>query len=121
MTSVATINGSSVEISEESLSAFQSKLRGAVLQPLDPGYGEARKVWNGMTDKRPALIAQCQGTADVVASVNFARANALLVAVRGGGHSIAGHSVCDGGLMIDLARMNSVRVDPIARTARAGP
>ena len=120
MTSVATTDGGSINISEESLSEFQSRLRGTLLHSPDPAYEEARKVWNGMTDKRPALIAQCQGTADVVAAINFARSNGFLVAVRGGGHSIAGHSVCDGGLMIDLARMNSVRVDPLARTARAG-
>jgi FAD/FMN-containing dehydrogenase len=120
MTSVTTTDGGSINITEESSSAFQSRLRGTLLRPSDPGYEEARKVWNGMTNKRPALVVQCRGTADVVAAVNFARANGLLVAVRGGGHSIAGHSVCDGGLMIDLAGMNGVRVDPIAKTARAG-
>jgi FAD/FMN-containing dehydrogenase len=120
MTNVATTDGRTVDIAEEALSALQSKLRGNLLLPSDPAYEQARKVWNGMTDKRPGLIVRCHGTADVVASVSFARANELLVAVRGGGHSIAGHSVCDGGLMIDLAGMNGVRVDPLARTARAG-
>jgi hypothetical protein len=119
MTSVATTDGRTVDIADEALSAFRLTLRGTLLQPDHPTYDDARKVWNGMTDKRPALIVECQGTADVVASVNFARSNGLLVAVRGGGHSIAGHSVCEG-LMIDLAKMNGVRVDPLARTARAG-
>jgi hypothetical protein len=120
MTTIVTRSGGATNLNEESLSEFVKLIRGAVLLPSDPDYEAARKVWNGMTDKKPALIVQCQGTADVTASVNFARANDLLVAVRGGGHSIAGHSVCEGGLMIDLARMNSVRVDPIAKTARAG-
>jgi FAD/FMN-containing dehydrogenase len=72
-----------------------------------------------MTDKRPGLIAQCAGVADVIKAVNFARDNGLLVAVRGGAHSVAGHSVCDGGILIDLSLMKSVRVDPAKRTARA--
>ena len=88
--------------------------------PADQVYEDARKVWNGMTDKQPAMIARCEGTADVVHCVKFARANDLLVAVRGGGHSIAGHSVCEGGLMIDLAQMHGVRVDAANRSARAG-
>ncbi len=116
---VATIAGSPANVSEEALSEFRAGLRGELVLSSDPPYDEVRKVWNGMTDKRPALIAQCHGTADVVAAVNFARRNDLLVAVRGGGHSIAGHSVCDGGLMIDLSRMNGVRVDPAKKTARA--
>jgi len=122
MTNVAvrTTEGGSVQISEEALLEVRGSLRGTALLPAEPGYEDARKVWNGMTDKRPALIIQCQGTADVVAAVKFARAHSLLVAVRGGGHSIAGHSVCDDGLMVDLSRMNSVRVDPLNRTARAG-
>lgn len=120
MTTVANTTGGRVEVSEQALAELRGMLRGTVLQPSEPGYEDARRVWNGMTDKRPGLIVQCQGTADVVAAVKFARESDLLVAVRGGGHSIAGHSVCDGGLMIDLARMNSVRVDPRAGTARAG-
>jgi FAD/FMN-containing dehydrogenase len=117
---VSTTDGGAATISEQDLSEFQATLRGSLLTSSEPGYDDARKVWNGMTDKHPALVAQCLGTADVIASVNFAKAHDLLVAVRGGGHSIAGHSVCDGGLMVDLSRMNSIRVDPASRTARAG-
>ncbi len=108
-------------IPEAALSEFHTSLRGPLLLPDQPGYDEARKVWNGMVDKRPALIARCAGAGDVIHSVNFAHANNLLVAVRGGGHNIAGNAVCDGGLMIDLSRMKGVRVDPARRTARAEP
>ena len=85
----------------------------------DGGYDDARKVWNGMIDRRPALIARCAGVADVINSINFARTHRLLVAVRGGGHNVAGNATCDGGLMIDLSEMHSIRVDPAQRTARA--
>src|SRR5438876_249517 len=98
---------------------FKASLRGEVIGPGDVGYETARKLWNGMFDRRPALIARCDGTADVISSVNFARDNNLLVAVRGGGHSFPGHSVCDGGLVIDLSPMKGIRVDPSARTSRA--
>src|SRR5208282_3110109 len=94
-------------------------LRGRLLRPGDDRYDEARKVWNGMIDRRPALIARCTGAADVLAAVRFARAHGLLLSVRGGGHNITGNAVCEGGLMIDLSPMKSVRVDPIGRTARA--
>ena len=84
-------------------------------------YDAARTVWNGRIDRRPALIARCAGAADVIAAVNFARTNELLVAICGGGHSPPGHAVCDDGLMIDLSRMKSIRVDPLAQTALAEP
>lgn len=98
---------------------LKTSLRGQLLGPADPGYDEARRVWNGMADRRPALIARCAGPSDVIRAVNFARSQGMVVAVRGGGHSIPGHSVCDDGLMIDLSRMNGIRVDPVRRTARA--
>ena len=100
---------------------FKARLRGSLLHPGDDGYDQARKIWNGMFDRRPALIARCAGAADVISAVNFARDNGLQVAVRGGGHSFPGHSVCDGGLVIDLSPMKAIRVDPAARTARAEP
>ncbi len=96
-----------------------TRFQGALLREGDDGYDEARAVWNGMYDRRPALIARCSSTADVVAAVNFARENDLTVAVKGGGHSAQGYGTCDEGLMIDLSRMNRVEVDPAASTARA--
>ncbi|MGI9225801.1 MAG: FAD-binding oxidoreductase [Woeseiaceae bacterium] len=98
---------------------FGDSLRGALLAAGDEGYDHARAVWNGMIDKRPALIARCEGAADVSHAITFAHERDLLVSVRGGGHSISGKAVSDGGLMIDLSTMNSVRVDQSAGTARA--
>ena len=116
---VLTTTGAATAIEEAAVAAFQASLRGELLHASAPGYDDARKVWNGMIDKRPALIARCVGVADVIAAVNFARTNDILVSVRGGGHNITGNAVCDGGLMIDLSRMKSVRVDPVQRRARA--
>lgn len=94
-------------------------MRGSILMPASDEYDDARRIWNGMIDRCPAIIARCAGTADVVDAVNFAREHDLLLAVRGGGHNVAGNAVCDGGLMIDLSAMRGVHVDPGARTARA--
>jgi FAD/FMN-containing dehydrogenase len=99
--------------------ALRSRFRGALLQPGEEGYDEARRVWNGAIDRRPALIARCAGADDVAVAVRFAREHGLPVSVRGGGHAVAGHAVVDGGLMIDLSAMKAIRVDPGARTARA--
>ena len=92
---------------------------GDLIQPHDPGYDRARAVFNGMIDRRPALIARCTGPADVVAAVRFARAQELLVAVRAGGHSVPGYGTCDGGIVIDVAPMKGIWVDPEAGTVRA--
>lgn len=100
---------------------FKASLRGPLFQPGEAGYDDARKIWNGMIDRRPALIACCSGAADIINSVNFARSQGLVLSVRGGGHNIAGNAVCDGGLMINLSPMKSVRVDPVRRIARAEP
>jgi len=89
--------------------------------PGEPGYDEARTIWNAMVDRKPAAIVRAAGAADVLLTVRFAREHKLLLAIRGGGHNIAGNAVCDGGLMLDLSRMKSVRVDPVARTARVEP
>jgi FAD/FMN-containing dehydrogenase len=101
------------------ISALRDRFRGALLRPGEEGYDEARRVWNGAVDRRPALIARCAGADDVQAAVRFARECDLPISVRGGGHSVLGHGVCDGGLMIDLAHMKAVTVDPAARRARA--
>ena len=92
---------------------------GQLVQPGDPDYDEARAVFNGMIDRRPALVARCTGLADVVAAVKFARAQELLVAVRAGGHSVPGYGTCDGGIVIDVAPMKGVWVDAEAGIARA--
>ncbi|MGQ0570855.1 MAG: FAD-binding oxidoreductase [Armatimonadota bacterium] len=116
---IATLNGGDGTLTSTWVDRFRAKLRGELLRPDENGYEAARKVWNGMVDKRPALIARCTGTADVVASVNFARDNDILLSVRGGGHNYAGKAVCDGGLMIDLSPMSAVKVDPSKQIARA--
>jgi FAD/FMN-containing dehydrogenase len=94
-------------------------LRGEIVLPGDSGYEDARRVWNGMVDRRPAIIAYCTGADDVAETVSFARSYDLQLSVRGGGHSIAGASVCDQGVVIDLSRMKAITVDPQRRTARA--
>lgn len=98
---------------------LRTRFRGVLLRPGEEGFDEARRIWNGAIDRRPDLIARCAGTDDVVEAVRFARERNLLVSVRGGGHAVAGHAVCDGGMMIDLSLMKAVRVDPQARTVRA--
>jgi FAD/FMN-containing dehydrogenase len=118
---LTTLAGGTVKVPEAALAALKACIRGAVLVRDDDGYDAARTVWNGMIDRRPALIVRCLGTADVRAAVNFAREQGAVLAVRGGGHNIAGSAVCDGGVMIDLSRMKSVRIDPVARTARVEP
>ena len=103
------------------IETLRTTVRGAVLCSGQDGYDAARTIPNAMIDRRPAVIARCTGAADVIACVRFAREHDLLVSVRGGGHSVAGKSVCDGGLMIDLSTMKGIRVDPSRRTARAEP
>jgi FAD/FMN-containing dehydrogenase len=106
-------------IEESAVLELRGRLRGTLLRPGDPGYDEARRVWNGMIDRRPALIVRGAGAADVIQAVGFARERGLPLAVRGGGHNVAGNAVCDGGLVIDLSRMKGIRVDPARRTVRA--
>jgi FAD/FMN-containing dehydrogenase len=113
------ITASDVRPDEAALSELTASFRGQIVTPADLGYDEHRKVWNGSIDRRPAVIARCAGVRDVIAAVKFAREHGLLVAVRGGGHSFPGHSVCDDGMVIDLGLMKGIRVDPEARTARA--
>src|ERR1700756_5345924 len=103
---------------EEATEAFAAGVRGPVLRPGDESYDEARAIWNGLIDRRPALIVQCSGAADVVDAVNFARDQGLLVSIKGGGHNVAGNAVNDGGLVIDLSQMRGVHVDPATQTVR---
>lgn len=113
-----TLTGGETLIPSRHVEALAASLRGAVILPGSESYDTARKVWNGLFDRRPALIARCSGTADVVKAVDFAREHVLLTAVRGGGHSTSGKSTCDGGLVIDLSAMRGVRVDAYTKTAR---
>jgi len=110
---------SSARLDPHTLDRLRAQLRGTVLTPGDPEYDQARALWNAMVDRRPALIARCLGAADVIACVEFARAQGLLLSIKGGGHNIAGLAACDGGLMLDMSRMRGVWVDPLTRTARA--
>jgi FAD/FMN-containing dehydrogenase len=105
------------QLSDQALAQLREQFDGPLLRPGDDGYEDARQLWNAMFDRRPALIARCTGTADVVAAVRFARGAGLEMAVRCGGHSVAGHSSTDGGVMVDLSPMRGVRVDADARRA----
>src|SRR5215469_7218503 len=106
-------------IAQSAMQKFRESLRGQSLCPGEPGYDTARTIPNGMINRRPAISARCAGAADVISCVRFAREHELLVSIRGGGHSVAGKSVCDDGLMIDLSAMKGIRVDPIRQTVRA--
>lgn len=119
--SARTLAGGSTTLSQSDLANLAASLRGKLLMPADEGYDKARQIWNGAFDKRPALLVRCAGSSDIVRAVEFARENQLLTAVRAGGHSSSGKSTCDGGIVIDLSQMQSVRVDPRARTARVEP
>ena len=107
-------------LNETTIAPLKSSFRGELIEQHDASYDTARKVYNGMFDRRPRLIARCGDVADVIAAVNFGRENNLVVSIRGGGHHAAGLGVCDDGLVIDLSRMNYVRVDPKKRTVLAG-
>jgi FAD/FMN-containing dehydrogenase len=113
----ATANG--MGMAGTDLDGLRSKFRGALLSPGDGGYDEARRVWNGAIDRRPALIARCAGKDDVMAAVRFGRERDLLTSIRGGGHGVSGTAVCDDGLMIDLSPMRDIHVNPDGMTARA--
>ncbi len=119
---VSTVQGREVTLKSEVLDKVRQGLGdGKLLFSGDPGYDQARTLWNAMIDRRPALIARCTGASDVILSVKFARENDLLMSVRGAGHNIAGNAACNGGLMLDLSPMKWVIVDPASRTVRVGP
>ncbi len=107
-------------VDEAAVEEFKASLRGELIQPSDESYDEARKVYNGMIDRRPRMIARCADVADVITAVNFGRENDLLIAIRGGGHNGGGLGICDDGLVIDLSLIKYTRVDPAARTVRVG-
>ena len=127
MIEIATTSGSQAVIDEADFDELRMRMRGPLLRVGHAGYDEARVVFNGMFDRRPALIVRCHGVADVLDAVQFARRHHLLTAVRGGGHSVSGNSMCDEGLVIDLSPMNSVSrgsqtaPSPASRVARRGP
>lgn len=106
-------------LTSDRITELKATFNGTLLQPGEAGYDQARMVWNGMIDKRPALIARCSNSEDVLQAVRFAQTYGLLVSVRGGGHNVAGNAVCDDGLMIDLSTMKAISVDAANRTARA--
>ena len=108
-----------IPLEEAVVQEFAANLRGELIRPEDQGYDSTRAVFNGMIDKRPAMIVRCAGPADVIQGVNFARTHDILLSVHGGGHSVAGNAVCDGGLMLDLSPMKGVRIDPARRSAQA--
>ncbi len=108
-------------MTDETHAKLRESLRGEVILRDDAGYDEARKIYNGMIEKRPLLIARCVDVADVITAVRYARDNNLLIAVRGGGHNGAGLGICDNGLVIDLSMMKGVHVDPKTRTVRVAP
>ncbi len=118
---VGTLDASTKRMPLGNVVKLRSKLHGTVALPGEEGYDAARTIWNAMIDRRPALVARCLDAADVVQAVKFARDENLLVAMRSGGHNIAGNAVCDGGFLIDLSLMKSVRVDPASGTARVEP
>jgi FAD/FMN-containing dehydrogenase len=116
---VTTLDGTTSTLSDALVNELRAALRGSLVLPGAEQYEQARHVWNGNIDRRPALIVRCAGVADVIAAVNFGRTNHLVLAVRGGAHSAAGHGTCDGGIVIDLGRMKGIRVDPKRKVARA--
>ncbi|MFA9460068.1 FAD-binding oxidoreductase [Thiohalorhabdus sp. Cl-TMA] len=118
---IRSLNGGETTLSRDALDAFAGGVRGMVITDGSPEYESSRSIWNAMIDKRPALIVRATGPADVLRTVNFVREQQLLLAVRGGGHNIAGKALCDGGVVLDLSALRDVRVDPRARTARVGP
>ena len=112
-------NTKGMAVGKDRIERFQASFRGEVIQPADFAYEKSRKIWNASIDKHPGIIARCAGIADVIAAVNFARENELLVAVRGGGHNVSGRALCDNGIVIDLSGMKGIHVNAKSRVARA--
>src|SRR5262249_48945907 len=106
-------------IDESTVQVIRGRFAGELLEPGDDGYDDARSLFNGMIDRRPRLIVRCTGAADVVAGVLLARETGLPLSIKGGGHGVNGHAVCDDGIMLDLSPMKRIDIDPVARVARA--
>jgi FAD/FMN-containing dehydrogenase len=119
MTTATTVDGTTTTLSEGDVGNLRSALRGELILSDHPAYEQARRVWNGNIERRPALIVRCAGVADVQQAVSFARQNLLRVSLRGGGHSAPGYGTNDGGVVLDMSLMKGIRVDPVARTVRA--
>src|SRR5262249_43972758 len=115
---VQTASGRHTTLSDDVVNQLGTSVRGTLLTAASPGYDQARAIWNAMIDRRPALIVQCTSASDVEQTVRFARAHDLIIAVRGGGHNIAGNALCDDGLVIDLSQMHGVQIDADAKRAR---
>src|SRR5215471_1805766 len=120
-TNIRTLEGAIKPISQDTIAALCAKVRGTVALPGDDGYDAARTIWNAMVDRHPGLVVRAMGAADVIHAVKLARDEKLLLAIRSGGHNIAGNAVAEGGLLIDLSLMKSVRIDPVSSTARVEP
>ena len=118
---LASLQGEAIVLGSDTIAALRQTLRGNVCLAQEAGYDEARTIWNAMINRYPGAVVRCRGAADIIHAVRFAREHGLLLAVRGGGHNIAGNAVCEGGLVIDLSLMRSVRVDPARRTAQVEP
>jgi hypothetical protein len=121
MTEILTLDGTPATVNGADIAALREGLRGAVILAGDPAYEQARRVWNGNVDRKPALIARCDGVTDIQRAVTFAGGRGLLLSIRGGGHSAPGYGTNDGGMVIDLSLMKGVTIDPAARTARVEP
>jgi FAD/FMN-containing dehydrogenase len=118
---LASLQGGAIALGTDTLDALRQSLRGAVCLPEEAGYDEARTIWNAMIDRHPGAVVRCKGASDIIRAVTFAREHGVLLAVRAGGHNIAGNAVCEAGLLLDLSLMRSVRVDPVRRTALVEP
>src|SRR4030065_1654684 len=114
-----TMEGREIDLEQETLNGLKMRLRGPMFTPGDVGYDESRTVWNGMIDKRPAVVVRCLGTADVITCVQFAREHDLLLCLKGGGHNIAGLAAADGALMLDMSLRRGVWVDTQRKIAHA--
>jgi len=121
MSIASLVNHAGESIADTVIEPFRSAHQGPVIRPADADYDSARRIWNASIDRRPGMIVRCTGLADVIAAVNFAREQRLLVAVRGGGHNVGGRALCDGGLVIDLSRMKGIHVDAAAKRVRVQP